>query len=46
MGVKSKQIPFIHDLFSNYRFSNKYIFLFHVTEQASSGNVIVIYLFT
>jgi len=33
---------FIHILFLNCRFSNKYVFHVHVTAQTLSGNVIVI----
>jgi len=39
-------MPFIHFLFLKCRFSNKYTVHVCVTAQASSGNVIVIYLFT
>jgi len=38
-------MPFIHVLFLNCHFRNKYVFHVHVTAQASSGNVSVIYLF-
>jgi len=38
-------MSFIHLLFLNCRFSNKFAFHVHVTVQASSGNVIVILLF-
>jgi len=38
-------MSFIHVLFLNCCFSNEYVFHVHVTAQASSGNVIVIYRF-
>jgi len=40
--VVSWQMPFIHVLFLNCCFSNKYVFHVHVNAQASHGNVIVI----
>ena len=43
MGVVSWQMPFIHVLFLNCRFSNKNVFRIHANAQASLGNVIVIY---
>jgi len=46
MGVISQQMSFIHFLFLNYRFSNKYAFHVHGTAQASSENMIVILRFT
>jgi len=38
-------MPLIYTLFLKCRFRNKYDFHVHVTAQASSGNVIVIYQF-
>jgi len=42
MGVVSWQMPIIHVLFLNCRFSNKEGFDVHVNTQASLGNVIII----